>query len=192
MIKGTTHRKLCKRWDAPWTAHFLTFSCFGRQPFLSGKRSPQWMIDAVEAARTRHPFDLWGYVIMLEHVHLLILPHEGAPISRILYGIKKPVTTWALAFARKHAPHFLPRMLDVQPNGRQAHRFWQRGGGYDRNMRSPPEIYEKLRYIHGNPVSRGLVGEAEAWAWSSARAWATGVDEPLAIDRASFPEPELR
>ena len=139
MIKGTRHRKLCKRWDAPWTAHFLTFSCFGRQPFLSGKRSPQWLIDAVEAARTRHPFDLWGYVIMPEHVHLLILPHEGTLISRILYGIKKPVTTWALAFARKHAPYFLPRMLDVQPNGRQAHRFWQRGGGYDRNMRSPAE-----------------------------------------------------
>ena len=77
--------------------------------------------------------------------------------------------------------------MDRQPDGRESHRFWQRGGGYDRNLRSVADVHEKINYIHGNPVRRGLVGGPEEWLWSSYRSWMDGIDEPIRIDRDSLP-----
>ena len=128
---------------------------------------------------------------MPEHVHLLIWPHEGVKISPILKSLKLPVAQRAIRWLEKEAPQFLVHLLDVHPGGVRAHRFWQRGGGYDRNSRSVRDTHEKLNYIHDNPVRRKLVSRSEDWPWSSARAWATGVDEPLKIDRESFPVLEL-
>ena len=169
----------------------MTFSCFNSQPFLSKDRPCRWFLDSLQHVRAKRLFDLWGYVIMPEHVHLLIWPHEGVKISSILQSLKLPVAQRAIRWLKEEAPQFLVRLLDAQPNGAIAYRFWQRGGGYDRNLRSVRDTHEKLRYIHDNPVRRKLVARAEDWPWSSARAWATGVDEPLRIDRESFPVLEL-
>ena len=185
------YRKRCKRWDVPGEAHYLTFSCFERRAFLSKDRSRQWFLSALACARSRNPFDLWAYVIMPEHVHLLILPHDAITISSILTSIKQPVTRRALAWMRENQPSFLRVMADAQPNGKVSHRFWQRGGGYDRNLWTTKETHEKLCYIHENPVRRGLVSRAEDWQWSSYRAWEEGIDEPIAIDRESLPPLEM-
>ena len=181
------YRKVRKRWDLERDAHFLTFSCFRNQRLLGADRTRRWFLDGLEAARRRHPFDLWGYVIMPDHVHLLILPGDGVRISAILSAAKVPVARRAVPWVRKHAPAFLPRMTDAQPNGRSTHRFWQRGGGHDRNIRTAREAHEELVYIHLNPVRSGLVTEPGAWRWSSWCAWEHGIDEPIRIDRASFP-----
>jgi putative transposase len=181
------HRKLCRRWDIPWEAHYLTFSCFYRRPLLAGERSCRWFLDSLQRAREKHPFDLWGWVIMPEHVHLLLWPHEGVRISPLLASLKLPVAKRAIAYLEENDPSYLDRLLDVQPNGARAHRFWQRGGGYDRNIRTAQKAYEKLKYIHLNPIRRKLVTRVEDWPWSSARAWLSGKDEPIPIDRESMP-----
>jgi len=124
---------------------------------------------------------------MPEHVHLLLLPKEGATISAILTTIKKSVSNRALGWLKREAPGFLDQLEDVQPNGDRHYRFWQRGGGYDRNLRSLRDVHEKIRYIHENPVRRGLAQRPADWTWSSALAWETGGNEPLAIDRHSVP-----
>jgi putative transposase len=124
---------------------------------------------------------------MPEHAHLLILPAEDVSISSILYQIKKPVTTWAVSWVRRNSQSFLNNMLDRQPSGKSSYRFWQRGGGYDRNLRSVADIHEKIRYMHENPVRRGLVARACQWQWSSWRAWEEGIDKPIRIDRESLP-----
>ncbi len=59
-------------------------------------------------------------------------------------------------------------MTDAQPNGKSSIRFWQRGGDYDRNLHSTKEIWEKISYVHNNPVKRGLCRRADEWKWSSA------------------------
>jgi putative transposase len=184
---GPGHRKRCRRWNFPGSAHYLTFSCFARRAFFRSERAAGWFFKAVEQARDKTPFELWSYVVMPEHAHLLVLPHDGVDISDILYQLKKPVTTWTLAWARRHAPTQLAALLDVQPNGKRSHRFWQRGGGYDRNLRSVPDVHEKIKYIHDNPVRRCLVECPGDWPWSSWRAWELGVDDPLPIDRDSLP-----
>ncbi len=181
------HRTHRKSWDIPWDAHSLTFSCFQRRPFFRGSQSPKWFLENLDVARRETPFDLWAYVLMPEHVHMLIFPHEGVLMKDILRAIKQPLTRRVVKWVEKNATSFLARMADRQTNGKNVYRFWQRGGGYDRNLRSVRDIHEKLAYIHANPVRRGLVSEPSAWQWSSARAWETGVDEPIRIDRDSLP-----
>ena len=113
-------------------------------------------------------------------------------MRRVLWQIKRPVTATALKWVRAHSPAFLRRMADVQPSGRTTYRFWQRGGGYDRNLRRASDISEKIRYIHENPVRRGIVERPEEYPLSSARDWIMEEPGPVPIDWEHMPEPEVR
>ena len=88
----------------------------------------------------------------------------------------------ALAFLRENAPHFLERLQDSQPDGSSHYRFWQRGGGYDRNITTPATLGRMIEYLHANPVRRGLVAKAEDWVWSSARFYRGATDVPMVLD----------
>jgi putative transposase len=145
------------------------------------------MLRALELGRKKGQYDLWAYVIMPEHVHAVLWPHEGVKISDILTTVKQSVSKRALLWLQEHSPEFIDKLRDVQSNGRVIYRFWQRGGGYDRNLRTVHDVHEKIEYVHLNPIHRGLADRAEEWFWSSVRAWQTGRDEPIAIDRASLP-----
>jgi putative transposase len=125
---------------------------------------------------------------MPEHAHLLLWPtQEKYDISDILNSIKQSVAKKALLYVQSKAPSFLPRMLDEQPNGKRHYRFWQRGGGYDRNIVEPATGYHQICYIHGNPVRRGLCARAEDWPWSSAADYAGLRQGPLMLDREFLP-----
>jgi putative transposase len=183
-----SHRKTCRRYDEPGHAHSLTFSCYCRRPFLSRDRGRRWLIEAIDRARQKHAFDLWAYVIMPEHVHLLIWPRESQySISRILTSVKRPASIKALLHVRRSAPAFLSQMEDRQPGGRIHYRFWQRGGGYDRNLTEPKTVWAEIDYIHANPVRRGLCQTPTAWLWSSAAEYERPGTGPLRLDRSSLP-----
>ncbi len=177
------NRKQCRRFDIEGDAHCLTFSCFRRLPLLSRRRSCDWMCGGLAAGRKKGLYELWAYVLMPEHGHIVLLPTKGVRISQILTAIKQSTAKRALHWLQEHSPAFLPQLLDGQPSGKKSYRFWQRGGGYDRNLRSLRDIFEKIDYIHANPVRRGLVDVASRWPWSSARAWETGCNDPITIDR---------
>lgn len=183
------HRKKLKHFNTPGQAHYLTFSCFRRQPFLSGDRSRRWLIDAINLARSKHQFHLWAYVIMPEHAHLILLPtRERYDISQMLATLKMSVTRKALAFVKAQAPDFLARMADPQPNGKISYRFWQRGGGYDRNLFTNIEIWEKIQYLHKNPVKRNLCAKSDDWIWSSAADYLGTRTGPVKLDLDSLPK----
>ncbi len=186
---GRPHRK---SWDIDWAVHFLTFSTFQRQPFFAGQHAPHWYMDVLATARCRTPFHLFAYVIMPEHVHVVLQPPPGVAMRRVLWQLKRPMTARVLTWVRDHHPTFLGRMADVQPSGKTTHRFWQRGGGYDRNLRSASDVHEKIKYIHENPVRRGLVERPEDWRFSSAREWITEEPGPVPIDWDDLPEPDAR
>lgn len=182
------HRKTCKRYNIPGHVHAITFSCFRRQAFLNRDRSRTWLIEALDRARTKHQFRLWAYVIMPEHAHIILRPTPADyQISTILSSIKQSVARRALVYVQRHASGFLTRMEDRQPNGQVHHRFWQRGGGYDRNILDPRTAQTQIAYIHHNPVRRDLVAKPEDWYWSSAAAHADLHVGPLSIDKASLP-----
>jgi putative transposase len=173
MEEERIYRKRCKRYDVAGHCHYLTFSCFRRQAFLARDRTRKWLAEAIVGAREKHGFRIFAWVFMPEHVHMLIKPErEGYRISKILASMKLSVSIAAREWVVGNAPTFLRYMLDEQPNGKRAVRFWQRGGGYDRNLYTLEELWEKIGYIHRNPVRRGLVEKAVEWEWSSARDYA--------------------
>ena len=92
-------------------------------------------------------FYVTGYVIMPEHVHLLISEPERSTLARALQALKQSVAR-KLIGGREH--------------------FWQ-ARYYDFNVWTKRKRVEKLRYMHRNPVKRGLVEKPEDWPWSSFR-----------------------
>jgi putative transposase len=177
-------RKRVQHFNEPGHAHFLTFSCFGRMALLSKDRARLWLAEAIDAARAKHEFDLWAWVFMPEHVHLLIWPRQAEyQTKKILADIKRPVGQQAIRWLAEHSPVFLER-LTVRNRNRTYRRFWQAGPGQDHNVYDVAAAHAIIEYIHNNPVERGLVAHAEDWSWSSAAEWAGKSDAILRIDRS--------
>jgi len=144
--------------------HFITFSCYRRRPLLSSKRRRNLLLKILDQVRTRYQFILVGYVIMPEHVHLLISePKIGTP-STVMQVLKQRVSR-ALRRGRRGDPNQLSLWTEA-PGAAES--FWQRRF-YDFNVWSHKKKVEKLAYMHVNPVKRGLVADPKLWRWSSYR-----------------------
>jgi putative transposase len=78
-------------------------------------------------------------------------------------------------------------MEDRQPDRQIHYRFWQRGGGYDRNLTEPKTVWAEIDYIHANPVRRGFCQTAAAWPWSSAAESEGPGSGLLRLDLSSLP-----
>jgi len=177
MTQSTTvSRRHRRSLNIPGHAHALTFSCYRRYPFLTHPRTCQWLADAINQAATDLEYKVLAYVIMPEHVHLLVFPnHTSYDISAFTRALKQPVSRRAMRYLEKHEPQWLPKL--TRTRGKRIERlFWQSGGGYDRNIVEPGTLDATIDYIHGNPVRRGLVDKAVDWLWSSAR-WYAGIGE---------------
>lgn len=154
-------------------AHELTFSCYRHYTFLAAERCCRWLAESIGAARGELQFDLWAFVFMPEHVHLIVYPRrQRCSVAAILKAIKEPVGRRTMKYLEEHAPDWLPRVTR-RWGARTERLFWQSGGGYDRNIENPMTLMHMVEYVHLNHVRRGLVECAEDWPWSSA-AWFEG------------------
>jgi len=173
------HRKRRRTFNEPGHAHYLTYSCVHGLPLLSSERSRQWVVEAIGAARERDAFDLFAYIIMPEHVHLLLRPRRSAyDMARLLYDLKRPVSWKAKSWLKESGETKWLERLTGRHGARRVFRFWQPGGGFDRNIVSEKGLWNVVEYIHANPVRRGLVERPTDWRWSSAGFWA-GDSNPL-------------
>ena len=146
------------RYEHTGSFHFLTFSCYHRFQYLGAAEACDLFEDALERVRQRYRFVVAGYVVMPEHVHLLIgEPVKGA-VSGLIHALKLSV-----AMRRAERP------------------FWQ-ARYYDFLVHNEEKRVEKLRYMHRNPVVRGLVAKPEDGAWSSFRHYQTGVEGIVEIE----------
>ncbi len=173
-------RKLRRAGIAEKVPHALTFSCYRRFPLLARDRSRLWFVEALKAARERWPVDLWAWVIMPEHVHVILAPRESSVrVGSVKGWIKEQVARKAIGWLESNAPDWIPK-ITVREGGRFRRRFWQPGGGYDRVVDQTGTLVAMIEYIHLNPVRRGLVERPEQWEWSSAR-WYAG-EGPVHIE----------
>ena len=146
------------RYQQTGDLHFVTFSCYHRLPYL-GSPSPRELFElSLETVRLRYGLFVTGYVIMPEHVHLLVSEPLVGSLARAIQALKLSV-----AVQRHEKP------------------FWQRRY-YDFNVHSEKKRIEKLRYMHRNPVVRGLVAKPEDWKWSSFHHYATGLRGTVEIE----------
>jgi len=115
---------------------------------------------------------------MPEHVHLIVMPRQvGLAIGSFQGAIKERVARHAIKRLEENSPEWLPR-ITVHEGQRVRRRFWQPGGGYDRNIGSVDTLQRMIDYVHLNPVRRKLVERAIDWEWSSAR-WYAGIRPTL-------------
>ena len=131
-----------KRYQDTGHLHFLTFSCYHRQPKFGNLVSRATFEAALEQVRLKYSLLVFGYVVMPEHVHLLISEPGLSDLAHAVQSLKQSV-------ARRLA------LRAPEP-------FWQ-PRYYDFNVITQHKFVEKLRYIHRNPVARGLVERPEDW-----------------------------
>jgi putative transposase len=138
--------------------HFISFTCYHRFEYLGSAAACDLFERSLEAMRKRYDFVVCGYVVMPEHVHLLVSEPRKTLLSNAIQALKLSVS--------------------VQSRERP---FWQ-ARYYDFNVHNEEKRVEKLRYMHRNPVKRGLVEKPEEWAWSSFRHYATGIEGRVEIE----------
>jgi putative transposase len=165
-----------KRYYGAGDLHFVTFSCYQRLALLAGGRRRDLFLRALEATRLKYGMLVVGYVVMPEHVHLLVSEPGRQNLSTAIKALKQSVSRRVLRRWRMAAGQGNLFSDEVQ---RQ--RFWQ-ARFYDFNVWSAKKRIEKLRYMHRNPVKRGLVTRPELWRWSSFRYYAYGEPGPVAVN----------
>lgn len=176
-------RKTRKSINAAGHAHELTFGCHKGLHLLLDDRIRRQLLETIDRARANLEFEVWAYALMPNHVHLLIFPkREEYSVSTMLKAIKMPSAQFALRLLKEEYPALATTLLVHRANSRSEYRFWQQGGGYDRNMTSKKAIHASYDYVHDNPVKAGLVERADEWVWSSASALA-GKQSVLLPDR---------
>jgi putative transposase len=149
-----------KRYYGTGDLHFITCSCYKRRPWLNTERRRNLFLNILEEVRKQHRFVVLGYVVMPEHFHLLMSePQLGDP-STAMQSVKQ-------RFAQRVMPRHR-RRNPVQHGDPQPMPIWQ-PRFYDFNVWTERKRIEKLRYMHCNPVKRGLVKDPEQWLWSSFR-----------------------
>ena len=143
--------------------HFITCSCYRRLPLLDSVRSRNIFVKILSEVRDRYGFALVGYVVMPEHIHLLISePARGTP-STVMQVLKQRVSR-----RLRKKPHASPRQLKLRfrDSDHSLPHFWQ-PRFYDFNVWSQKKFVEKLHYMHMNPLKRKLVTHPRDWPWSS-------------------------
>ena len=149
-----------KRFQQSGHSHFVTFCCYHRRPSLTTRQARETFELALERVRRSFRLRVYGYVVMPEHVHLIVSEPERATLADALKSLKQRVARRLIGSAQH---------------------FWQKRY-YDFNIRDHEQFVEKLRYIHRNPVKRGLCQSAEEWEWSSFRHYATGSEGRVEIE----------
>ncbi|MGA2218848.1 MAG: transposase [Terracidiphilus sp.] len=134
-----------KRFQKAEALHFITFSCFHRLPFLAAPEPKETFEAVLEQTRARHQARIYAYILMPEHIHLLINEPPLILVAQFLKALKQ-VTSRKLRGDRRQ--------------------FWQERY-FDSNIRGETDRSEVIRYIHRNPVERGLVASPEHYRWSS-------------------------
>jgi len=149
---------------------FVTCNLHHRRPFMKNADF-QALADAVAGVRKRRNFLLTAYAFMPDHWHALIFPAENDTLPRLMNALK---VASAQAYNRLH---------------KTAGPLWQ-CRYYDRAVRTVKEYRDAIRYMHFNPVTKGLVQKPGEWPWSSFRSFGGRGPVRLAVDRLDLPAEE--
>jgi putative transposase len=173
--------------------HFLTFSCYRRRPLFRNNAHCDLFLKILDRVRRRYRFVVLGYVVMPEHIQLLVSEPQRETLSTAIQALKLGVVR-SMRYASGSAVVTTPRSRKtgetwgtpfpgIPVHGTPVHpdRFWQ-ARFYDFNVWTERKRIEKLRYIHRNPVERGLVSSPEQWRWSSFRWYLCGETGPVPIN----------
>lgn len=146
----------------PGVPHHVTQRGIDRQPIFFADRDREVYLELLRVNARRHGLSVHGYCLMTNHVHLVAVPQRADSLAK---GIRRM--------------HFQYAAYANALLGRSGH-FWQ--NRYFSCALEECHLWAALRYVERNPVRAGLVKEATEWRWSSARAHALGIPDPILSD----------
>jgi len=168
-----------KRYYGRGDLHFVTFSCYRRLELLGTKRARNLFVKELAQVRRERGFRLAGYVVMPNHVHLLMSEPAKGTVSTALQMLKQRVSRKMRKRKRRGREGQLVLGFDTSEG--EPRSFWQ-ARFYDFNVYSRGKVKEKLNYMHANPVIRRLVKHAKDWPWSSWSQCVKGEQGLIGID----------
>jgi REP element-mobilizing transposase RayT len=164
--------------------YYVTTVVYDRLPVFTRPSFVIPLFDSLNYYRHKQEFRLLGYVIMPDHMHLIIWPSGQATVSEIMRDYKKftsrriirqaeveQIQGWTMAFEQAG-----------QETGRSRHKVWQ-DSYWDVNIYNERFLRQKLNYVHRNPVRAGLAETPEEYVYSSYRNYVNGEDWLIEIDR---------
>ena len=136
-----------KRYFVPNATVFLTLVTAGRKPVFDDPGLVPVALSILRNVKAYHPFKMKAWVVMPDHLHLLIHTMDGR-FDKIIHSFKRNVS------------------LKLHQTGIWAGDVWQKRF-YDHVIRDETDFANHLDYIHFNPVHHGFVGCPAEYAFSS-------------------------
>jgi putative transposase len=173
-------------YNTPGHAHELTFSVYRGKNLFQDQQACELFLAELKTAWEEFAFRLWAYVIMPNHVHVLLWPMECVyKIECISKAIKGRMAKRYIGIIKANQNADFLEEYRANGNGVESFRIWQRGGGFDRNLWNPSAVHQSIAYIEANPVRKNLVACPEEYPWSSA--YARVKNDGLVPDRFTMP-----
>ncbi|MEE9443476.1 MAG: transposase [candidate division Zixibacteria bacterium] len=169
-----------KHYDEFGMARFITFSCYRRYKLFNREYVYEVFLKHLESFRRENDISILGYVIMPNHVNLVLYPHWKIEMGRSIGHLKSKFAYEILSEWKRIKKNRLERLW-VYRGGKESFAFWQLRC-YDHNCRSPETVREKIHYCHNNPVKSGLVASPEEWRWSSYKWYMGNRPEIVRVD----------
>lgn len=164
------------RFEDTGTARFITFSCYHNYNLLKTDAVRMIFVNHLDRTREKYGYKLFGYAIMPNHVHLVLLPSPDTKLGTIIGELKSITAREVIAHWKAKGLEIFGK-LKIQKDGKERFALWQKRY-YDHNCRSKKTAVEKINYCHDNPVKKGLVAEPGDWRWSSSQ-WYNGTKDAL-------------
>jgi REP element-mobilizing transposase RayT len=177
--------------------YYITTVIYNRLPVFTRPSFIIPLYDSLNFYRHQQDFKLLGYVIMPDHMHLILWPFGTATVSEIMRDYKKFTSTriirqaeveqieaWTAAFEQVEQIEAWTAAFEQagKETGRSDNKVWQ-DSYWDVNIYTERFLRQKLNYLHRNPVRAGLVAEPGEYMYSSYRNYVYGEDWLIEIDQ---------
>lgn len=166
--------------------HYLTFATVNWIDVFTGKKYRDVLIDSLAYCRKEKGLELYGYVIMSNHVHLIARAKEGFSLSNILRDFKKHTSKQIIKLIQEEPESRKEWLLQIMAehgaknDKNKTYQLW-RNDNHPIELHTNAVIKQKLDYIHNNPVESGIVEKPEEYLYSSARNY-SGLDSVMITD----------
>jgi putative transposase len=155
-----------RRRDEECPVRYLTFECNHGESLFSTPLIKDRFVQSLRQVSKKLPVELIAWVIMPNHVHLLIR-RNNVTAKTYLRSIKAGFARSMLAIWRRSDDPVLKRLTTCKGVA-----FWRPGGGHDDPVYCIDHLTNLVHYTHLNPVRWKLAQRAVDWPWSSAREYA--------------------
>jgi putative transposase len=168
---------MAQKWsnqNLPGALHYITGNVLNRIPIFKQENCCRGFLDECADLLHKWPCKLIAYVVMPDHFHMTVNPQDGDIIG--FGGALKSLAARKIVEITSNK-RFL---LEKPDKDGSEHQVWQD------SFKAFPlwsywMIWQKINYIHLNPVRAGLVSSAKDYRWSSFRAFYFDSGEPLAV-----------